>query len=160
MAATAAHSIMTTSSRRDARGGGIRLPGQHELLPQPLRVLARELPRQLVEAAHALDGDEERLVRPQARLGQLGDPGAEVVFQLLGVGLVQLAAAAHVGPPLGDLALQLVVAGERHRPASHAGAAIGRMDWVVVQTPRRASTTAAHWRRCSASSARPWSVRR
>ncbi len=85
---------------------------------------------------------------------------AEVVFQLLGVGLVQLAAAAHVGPPLGDLALQLVVAGERHRPASHAGAAIGRMDWVVVQTPRSASTTAAHWRRCSASSARPWSVMR
>ena len=96
----------------------------------------------------------------QTRLGQLGDPRAEMVFQLLGVGLVQLAAAAHVGPPLGDLALQLVVAGERHRPASHIGAAIGLMGWAVVQTPRRASTTAAHWRRCSASSARPWSVRR
>ena len=123
-------------------------------------MLASELPRQLIEAAHAFDSDEERLVGLQARLGQLGDPAAKMVFQLLGIGVVQLPAAVHVGPPLRDLVLQIVVAVDGHRPAPHAGAVIGLMDCLVLQTPRRASTTAAHWRRCSASSARPWSVMR
>jgi hypothetical protein len=36
----------------------------------------------------------------------------------------------------------------------------GLMDRLVLQAPRRASMTAAHWRRCSASSARPWWVRK
>ena len=133
-------------------------PGQHELLPQPLGMLAANSPGQLIEAAHAFDSDEERLVGLQARLGQLGDPATKMVFQLLGIGVMQLPAAAHVGPPLGDLALQIVVAVDCHR--HYASAVIGLMDHVVFQTPRRASTTAAHWRRCSASSARPWSVMR
>src|SRR5215207_9161627 len=159
-AATAAQSTMTSSSRRERAGGRVRLPGQHELLPQPLGMLASELPRQLIEAAHAFDGDEERLVGSQASLGQIGDPAAEMVFQLLGIGVEKLPAAVHVGPPLGDLALQIVVAVDDHRPASHAGAGIGLIDCVLFQTPRSASTTVAHCRRCSTSSAQPWSVMR
>ena len=123
-------------------------------------MLSSELPRQLIEAAHAFDSDEERLVGLQARLGQLGDPAAKMVFQLLGIGVVQLPAAVHVGPPFGDLAIQFLVAVDGHRPASLAGAATGLMNCDVLQTPRRASTTAAHCRRCWASSARPWSVMR
>jgi hypothetical protein len=91
-------------------------------------MLASELPRQVIEAAHAFDSDEERLVGSQARLGQLGDPAAKMVFQLLGIGVMQLPAAVHEGSPLGDLALQVVAAGDGHRPASHAGAMISLMD--------------------------------
>jgi hypothetical protein len=123
-------------------------------------MLASELPRQLIEAAHTFDSDKERLISSQARLGQLGDPAAKVVFQLLGIGVVQLPAAVHVRPPLGDLPIQFLVAVDGHRPASHASAVISLMDCDVLHRPRSVSTTAAHCRRCSASSVRPWSVMR
>ena len=38
--------------------------GDDQLLPQPLGVLLREFARQRVEAAHALDRDEEGFVVP------------------------------------------------------------------------------------------------
>jgi hypothetical protein len=70
-------------------------------------VLAGELPRQLVEAPHALDRDEECLVVVEANLGQLGDPAAQVVLELFGVGAVQLTAPVQLSAPFGDLGLQI-----------------------------------------------------
>ena len=123
-------------------------------------MLASKLTRHLIETAHPFDSDKKRLVGPQARIGQLGDPAAKMVLQLLGIRVEQLLAAMYVGPPLGDLAIQIGIAVNGHRAASHAGAVIGLMNCDVIQTPRSASTTAAHCRRCSISSVRPWSVMR
>ena len=41
-----------------------------QLLPEPLGMCARELARQRIEAAHALDRDQERFFACQAGLGQ------------------------------------------------------------------------------------------
>ncbi|MPN07128.1 hypothetical protein SDC9_154394 [bioreactor metagenome] len=51
------------------RGGG----DQHELLPEPIGVFPGELLRDLVQAAHALDRDQERLLVVQAGSAQLID---------------------------------------------------------------------------------------
>jgi len=51
----------------------VRVAGQHQLLPQPLRVLPRELARQVIQASHAFHRDQERLVRPQADGHEFGD---------------------------------------------------------------------------------------
>lgn len=51
--------------------------------------------------------------------------------------------AAHVGPPLDGLAIQIVGAVDDHRPASHAGA--GTV-WCRVPDAAVHQTTVAHWR--------------
>jgi len=53
---------------------------QNELLPQPAAVLACELPRQDVEIAHPLDGDQESLVRRETGLREIGDLLAEMIL--------------------------------------------------------------------------------
>jgi hypothetical protein len=94
----------TGDARLPGRGFGV---GRHdELLPQPVRVLAGELARKRIKAAHALDRHEERLVSGQPRLGETGDLVAQVPFQLLDIGPVDRPAAAQISTPLGDLLLE------------------------------------------------------
>jgi hypothetical protein len=92
----------------------VRATGQHKLLPQSFGVHAGELVGQVVEVAHALHGDQERLVRPQAGLAEVGHRAPKVIFQLVDVGVAYGAAAQHVRAPRGDLRFQVVVAVDRH----------------------------------------------
>ena len=87
-AAPAAQMTMAHRSRRDARVGdrAAGVAGQHQLLPQPFRMLPGELAGQFVEAAHPFDRDQERLVRAQAGCDELVNGAAEMVFELVGVG--------------------------------------------------------------------------
>jgi hypothetical protein len=56
-------------------------------------MLPGELAGQLVQAPHAFDRDQERLVGAQAGRDELVDATAEMVFELVGVGVPQLSAA-------------------------------------------------------------------
>src|SRR5215210_2485844 len=77
-----------------------------ELLPEAVRVLARELPREGVEVAHALHRHQERLVGGEPRVGQDSHLLAQVVLQLRHVGGVDRLPAAEVAPPPVDLLLE------------------------------------------------------
>jgi hypothetical protein len=68
-----------------------------------------ELAGQVVQATHAFDRDQERLVGVQANGDELIDGTPEMVFELVGVGLLQLWAAPRVVTPLSELGLQLVL---------------------------------------------------
>ena len=87
----------------DRPGRGVVVGTHDELLPQPLGVLARELARERVQVAHALDGDQERLIFRQPRLGEAAHLVAQVRFELLDVRPRDGAAPAQVGAPLADL---------------------------------------------------------
>ena len=117
--------------------------GDDQLLPQPLGVLARELARQRIEAAHALDGDQEGFVSCQAGLRERRQLVAQMSLELLDVRTVKGLPAAHVRPPLRDLLLERLVGEGRH--AGHA----------FIQMPRRVSSTTCHCCRWAASCARP-----
>ena len=74
---------------------------------------------------------------------------------------LQLPAALHVLTPLRELGLQLVLAlWRRHAWPPNGIAVNGRKSPGPSQISLSASTTVSHWRRCSASSARPVSVMR
>ncbi len=97
-----------------------RLPGifgdDDELLPQAVRVLARELPREGVEVAHALHRHQERFVGGEPRVDEARDLLAQVVFELRHVDGVDRLPAAEVAPPLVDLLLErYVLTWSRHR---------------------------------------------
>jgi len=97
-----------------------RLPGvgggHHELLPEAVRVLARELPREGVEVAHALDRYQERLIGGEPRVGQHRDVLAQVVLQLRYVDGMDRLPTTEVAPPSGDLLLDRYrVTRSRHR---------------------------------------------
>ena len=86
-----------------------RLPGvrgDDELLPEALRVLARELPGEGVELAHALHRHQERFIGGEPRVHQAADLLAQMVFQLRHVDGVDRLPAAEVAPPLVDLLLE------------------------------------------------------
>src|SRR6266480_3648542 len=123
-------------------------------------MLPGELAGQFVQAAHPFDRDQERLVRAQADREELVDGTAEMVFQLVGVARPQFPAALYIVPPLRELRLQCLPA----LPDGHAGRSSGiavsglRAAPRPSQTSLSAPTTVSHWRRCSASSARPLSV--
>ena len=72
-------------------------------------MLARELPREGVEGAHALHRHEERLVGREARGCEHRDLLAQMVLELGHVDGVDRLPTAEVAPPLVDLLL------ERHR---------------------------------------------
>ena len=95
--------------RPGVRHRAVGLAGQHQLLPQPFRMLPGELAGQVVQATHAFDRDQERLVGAQANGDELIDGTPEMVFELFGVGLLQLSAALHVLTPLRELGLQFVL---------------------------------------------------
>ena len=151
---------MTHRSRRERvpRDRAAGVAGQHQLLPQPFRVLPGELAGEVVEAAHPFDRDQERLVRAQAGGDELVDGAAKVVFELVGVDGLQFPAAQHVLAPLLELRLQSlrpVVRGHA-RPSNGCTVSGARSCQISLSAP----TTVSHCRRCSASSARPWSVMR
>ncbi len=125
--------------------------GQHQLLPQPVRVLAGELTRQRIDAAHALDGDQERFVVVEATGGEVGDLPAEVVFHLVGVGGGDGLMAENVSAPSVDLALELGLRGHA-RPSAAGGRATVRHTWSS------ASATTSHCDLRSASAANPDAV--
>ena len=77
-----------------------------ELLPEAVRVLARELPREGVEVAHALHRHQERFIGGEPRIDQARDLLAQMVFQLRDVDGVDRLPAAEVAPPLVDLLLE------------------------------------------------------
>ena len=93
---------------RPPRCGSPLAGGRHDqLLPEAIRVLARELPREGVELAHALHRHQERLVGGEPRVGQHRDLLAQMVLQLRDVDGVDRLPAAEVAPPLVDLLLEL-----------------------------------------------------
>ena len=120
-----------------------------QLLPQPLGVLARELARHRVEAAHPLDRHKERFVVGQPGLNERRHLIAQVRFQFLDVGAVDGLAAAQERPPLRDLRLERLPALEgRHvREAS-------------IQMPRNVASTTRHCFCWTVRCARPCRVMR
>ena len=100
-------------------------------------MLAGELARQRVEAAHALDRDQEGLFSGQAGLGQRRQLVAQMPLELLDVGAVKGLAAAQILPPLRDLLLERSIGEGRH--AVHA----------CIQSPRRVLSTTCHCCRCA-----------
>ena len=69
-------------------------------------MLARELPREGVEVAHALHRHQERLIRGEPRLYQDRDLLAQVVLQLRYIDGVDRLPAAEVAPPVRDLLIE------------------------------------------------------
>ena len=71
-----------------------------------VRVLARELPREVVELAHALHRYQERFIGGEPRVDQDRYLLAQMVFQLRYIDGVDCLPAAEVAPPLVDLLLE------------------------------------------------------
>ena len=127
------------------------LTAREELLPQSAAVLAGELPRQAVDVSEPFHGDQEALVGSEAGRVQLGDLVTKMVFQLVDVAAVDARGARDVRTPLRDLSLERC-----HDYASPPAVSITP---EPGQTSLSARVTAAHCRCCSASAARPSSVR-
>ncbi len=123
--------------------------GDDQLLPQPLGVLAREFSGERVEAAHALDRDEEGFVRRKTGVREGGQLVAEVAFELGHVGTVDGLPATQVHPPLRDLLFE-GRAVQRRRHAGHA----------FIQMQRSVSFTACHCCCWASSWTRPSGVMR
>src|SRR5262245_14510443 len=123
-------------------------------------MLPGELAGQVVEATHSFDRDQERLIRAQAGSDELVDRTAKMVLEFVGVGRLQFPAALHVVTPLRELCLQFVPLLRRHARYSSGIAVSGLRSPRPSQISLSVSTTVSHWRRCSASSARPSSVMR
>jgi hypothetical protein len=138
------------------------LRDEHELLPEPVGVLAGELARDLVEVAHALDRDEERLLVVEPARGQVVDLAPQVVLHLVDVGRRDRPAPLDVAAPLVELPLQdgvlgraagrVVgsVLGHQAHPSTTAG-----LGWTSCQTCLSASDTTVHCCRRSARVSRP-----
>ena len=77
-----------------------------QLLPEAVRVLTGELPREGVEAAHALHRHQERLVAGEPRINQDRYLLAQMVFQFRDINRVDRLPAAKVASPLVDLLLK------------------------------------------------------
>ena len=72
-------------------------------------MLPGELAGQVVQATHAFDRDQERLVGAQASRDALIARTPQMVLERVGGGLPQLSAALHVVTPLRELGLQLAL---------------------------------------------------
>ena len=126
-------------------------------------MLARELPRQGVEIAHALHCDEESLVGGEPGVGQHRYLLAQMVLQLRYIDGVDRLAAAEVAPPLVDLLLERYPVARTRTSSTPCGRAAP--GWPAEkgstsprQMPRSVSSTACHRLRSSASRVRPWDV--
>ena len=136
---------------------GRRIPrDDDELLPKPVRVLARELPRERVEAAHALHRDQERFIRGKPCVDQGCHLLAQMVFQLRDIDRVDRLPPAEVVPPLVELLFQRNrvtrgghFSGLQCEWRGH-GRAAGRTNWDSAgQMPRNVASTACHCLRSS-----------
>ena len=121
-------------------------------------MLAGELAGDLVEAAHPLHGDQERLVAGQARVLQVGDLVAQVILQLVDVDRADRLMPLDVAAPAPDLRLELGVRASApsltwscRRRASLADGLLRRR----CRAPRRRPS---HCSRRSASASRPAGV--
>ena len=76
-----------------------------ELLPQTTAVLARELTRELVQVAHPLHADQERLVVGETGRVQVSDLLAKVILELVDIVAVRARRPRHVSAPLRNLRL-------------------------------------------------------
>ena len=133
-----------------ARGRRGFLPRAEQLLPQPVAVLAGELPGDGVHVAQPFHRDQERLVLLEPGCAQLGHLVPEVVLELVDVVAVERRGPGDVHPPLGDLRFHVLHA--------HASPRVVRRAPDPGHASFRARVTASHCRRCSASAARPSSV--
>ena len=124
---------------------------EDELLPEALRVLSGELPRQGVDGPHPLDGHQEGFVVGEPVGAERRDLLAKVIFQLRRVLARDGLALAEVGAPCLDLRLERV-----HRGVVRALLVHGRQ----LQIFPSVLSTVCHWRRSSASCSRPASVTR
>ena len=128
-------------------------------------MLARELPREEVEVAHALHRNEEGLIGRQPRDLQHRHLLAEMVLELRDVDGVDRLPAAEVAPPLVDLLLErnrVIGSRDRQAPCSSGASDVGWPAWTGKtsprQMPRSVASTACHCLRSSASRARPSAV--
>src|SRR5207249_5140843 len=93
--------------------------GHHELLPEAVRVLARELPREGVEVAHALHRHQEGFIGREPRIDETRDLLAQMILELRYVDRVDRLPTPEVAPPLVDLLLERYrVVWSWHRQAS------------------------------------------
>src|SRR4051812_19485024 len=81
-------------------------------VPEPLRVLARELVRDGIQRTHPLHRHQERLVLREAARTQRGHLPPEVILQLLYVHRPYSLPAAKVAAPLLDLFLERLARAE------------------------------------------------
>lgn len=125
---------------------------EHELLPQPVGVLAGKLARDGVEVAQAFDGHEEGLLVIEPGRLAVGDLLAEVVLQLVDVGGGDRLAALDVPAPLLDLGLKFRVLHHAHPTAGAGGCCAACHTW------RSAAATTDHCCCRLASSSRPAGV--
>src|SRR4029079_13068690 len=88
-----------------ARCESRRVAAAQQLFPESTRVLARELTRELVDVAHPLDADQERLVVGEAAGVQIGDLLAKMVLELVDVVAVDIRRPRYECAPLGNLRL-------------------------------------------------------
>src|SRR5437867_10582350 len=102
-------------------------------------MLARELARQRIEAAHALDRDQERFIPGKAGLGERHQLVAQMSLELLDVRTVNRPPAPEVLAPLRDLLLERRIGECRH--TVHA----------FIQIPRRVPSMTCHCCRWAAS---------
>src|SRR5258706_6737034 len=89
----------------------LRIAGEDELLPEPIRMLPRELPCQRVNGPHSFDRHQEGFVFGEASAFEGSDLLTEVIFQLLRVRARDRSAPTEVGQPRRDLILERVQRG-------------------------------------------------
>ena len=116
-------------------------------------MLAREFAGQVVEPAHALDGDEERLVGGETGCLEPVDLAAQMILELVDVAAGDGVATADIGAPRRDLLFEAGVEVGAHAgaPPSAKGLRPSRSD----HTCWSALLTTLHCRRCSAKASCP-----
>ena len=121
-------------------------------------MLARELPREGVEIAHALHRHQEGFIGREPRIDETRDLLAQVVLQLRDVDGVDGLPAAEVAPPLVDLLLEryrVTWSRDRQAPcgigAADGGWPAGTGRTSARQMTRSVASTACHCFRSSAS---------
>ena len=93
-------------------------------------MLAGEFPGHLIQAAHALDRHQERLVPAQTRVFEVSDLVAQMALQLIDISRADRPMPLHITPPLPDLRLQASIGGPGygcHRVGSATMAKAGRI---------------------------------
>ncbi len=126
---------------------------EHELLPQPVGVLAGKLARDGVEVAQSLDRDEEGLLVVEPGRLAVGDLLAQVVLQLVDVGGRDRLTTLDIPAPLVDLGLQFSARLHHAHPTAGAGGC-----GAACHTWRSAAATMDHCSCLSASASRPAGV--
>src|SRR5690625_414383 len=119
-------------------------------------MLQCKLPRERVEIADALYGDQKRFISVEPGIDQFANLFSRVVFQFCDVNAVNRLASVQVTPPEIDLALeQCLVPGCMHYSAPWRSCRPDAGNENDCQMPRSVSSTVCHCLRSSASCACP-----